>query len=110
MIIQIPSDINPSTLKRVLAFLRNEKVPFTVIENNESGNKIWSEEETEIIRQKLYTRYSETGLWDNMDDDARQDAVLLEKMLFMQENKLESYTTEETNHFLAELKKQLYAH
>ena len=66
--------------------------------------------ETITIRERLTEKYVKTGEWENMDDDERQDAVLLEKMLWSQEQPdYEVYSVEESARILAELKAECYA-
>ena len=62
------------------------------------------------IRDRLIEKYVQNGEWDCMDDDERQDAVLLEKMLWLEEQPdRKVYSVEESNQILADLKAECYA-
>lgn len=62
------------------------------------------------VRQQLTEKYVETGEWENMDDEDRQDAALGEMMLYAKmQPDYEIYTESETKSFLTNLKKDLYA-
>lgn len=101
MTVTIPN-IEAPILETVLSFLRQKKVPFTL--NDEDALR------TEAIRERLRLKYVVNGEWANMDDDDRQDAALLEGMLYDKEQPdYEVYSEAEAKDFYTNLKKQLHA-
>ena len=92
-------------LQQVIEFVSNLKLPFRKVEPTESDDL-----ETVTIRERLTEKYVKTGEWETMNDDDRQDAVLLEQMLWSQEQPdYEVYSVEESARILAELKAECYA-
>ena len=86
----------------LLKLLKKRNVNFQLIENNDL--------ETQIIKERLHAKYVVTGEWATMDDEDRQDAVLLEQMLYEKEQPSEGYLPEtDTQQFLTDVKKGLYA-
>jgi hypothetical protein len=95
-------NIEAPTLETVLSFLRQKKVPFTL--NDEDTLR------TEAIRERLRLKYVVNGEWASMDDDDRQDASLLEGILYDKEQPdYEVYSEAETKDFYTNLKQQLHA-
>ena len=87
MTITISSD-EPSTIDRILKTLqplRREKLVFDIktdVVEDEDALK------TAAIRERLRLKYVVNGEWARMDDEDRQDAALLESMLYDDENGL----------------------
>ena len=87
MTITISSD-EPSTIDRILQTLqplRREKLVFDIktdLLDDEDALK------TAAIRERLRLKYVVNGEWATMDDEDRQDAALLESMLYDDENGL----------------------
>jgi hypothetical protein len=101
MTVTIPN-IEAPVLETVLSFLRQKKVPFTL--NDEDVLR------TAAIRERLRLKYVVNGQWAKMDDDDRQDASLLEGMLYDKEQPdYEVYSETDTKDFYTNLKKQLHA-
>lgn len=72
----------------IIAFidrLRVRKKPFT-IEPIEPHSDDSDAVKTNAIRERLRLKYVVSGEWSDMDDDDRQDAALLESMLYDDEN------------------------
>ncbi len=92
--------------EKVMQLVKQLKVSF---ETNEPTT-LWEEGTHKIIQNRLIEKYVSTGEWSKMTDDERQDASLLEKMLFDEEQPdYKVYTIEESNKLLADLKNELYA-
>ena len=96
--------------QQILTLVKQLKVPFQFGEtaSNTEGS-VWDEEIHPIVQERLIKKYVETGEWATMNDDERQDASLLEKMLFDREQPdYEVYSEADTKSFLANLKKELH--
>ena len=58
----------------------------------------------EVVRERLRLKYVTTGEWAVMDDEDRQDAVLLEMMLYSQmQPDYKVYSVAETQSYLTNL-------
>jgi hypothetical protein len=65
---------------------------------------------TAAIRERLRLKYVTTGEWAKMDDEERQDASLLEGMLYDKDQPdYEAYSETDTKNFYKTLKKELHA-
>ena len=96
------SNIEASTVETVRAFLQRKKIPFTL--NDEGAIR------TAAIRERLRLKYVTNGEWVKMDDEERQDASLLEGMLYDKEQPdYEAYSETDTKDFYKTLKKELHA-
>ena len=96
--------------QQILTLVKQLKVPFQFGETapNTEGS-VWDEEIHPIIQERLIKKYVETGQWATMNDDERQDASLLEKMLHDREQPdYEVYSETDTKYFLANLKRELH--
>ncbi len=81
----------------LLKLLKKRNVNFQLVESNDVNNP--------IIKNRLHAKYVDNGEWAKMDDDERQDAVLLEQMIYDKEQPSEGYLPEsDTKQFLADLK------
>jgi succinylglutamate desuccinylase len=101
MTITLSEDIAPSTVDRLLKYLRQEKVAFALQDNlhDEEAVRIAS------IRERLRLKYVQTGQWETMNDEDRQDAALLEGMLYDDETgKVELLNAAEQIEFKNEMK------
>ncbi len=109
MTITLSENVTPSTLERILNYIKSEKVPYVVNEPN--GNADDDDElRTSAIRERLRQKYVTTGEWATMDDEDRIDASLLEGMLYDRENgNIETHSEADTAAFYKNLKKELYA-
>ena len=65
-------------------------------------------EEEKWVKKQLNHKYVETGLWSKMDADAREQATLIELMLWNDENNSDYLTSEETDIILQPLMRQKY--
>jgi hypothetical protein len=100
MTITITAIDSPIT-ERVLKFLRREKVPFVLQQDEEIDDL----QRFEAIRERLRLKYVLNGQWATMTDDDRQDAALLEGMLYDDENdNVELLNTTEQIEFKNEMK------
>jgi hypothetical protein len=64
----------------------------------------------EAIRERLRLKYVTTGEWAVMDDEDRQDASLLEGMLYDKEmGNVEMHSETDSKDFYLQLKKELNA-
>jgi hypothetical protein len=96
------SNIEASTVETVRAFLHRKKIPFTL--NDEDTIRI------DAIRERLRLKYVINGEWAKMDDEERQDASLLEGMLYDKEQQnYETNSETDTKEFYKTLKKELHA-
>jgi hypothetical protein len=95
------TDIDSPITERVLKFLRREKVPFVLQQDEEIDDL----QRIEAIRERLRLKYVVNGQWATMTDDDRQDAALLEGMLYDDENdNVELLSTTEQIEFKNEMK------
>lgn len=91
---------------KVLQLVKQLKVSFETTE----PTTLWEEATHKIIQNRLINKYVSTGEWAKMTDDERQDASLLEKMLYDEEQPdYKVYSVEESDKILADLKNELYA-
>ena len=65
--------------------------------------------EKQWIKTQLQEKYVKWGKWNNMTDDARQDAVLVEMMAYSTLTDDTYMSQEETKTFLEQLKNSTYA-
>lgn len=116
MTIHLPSTLSPDMLERIVNYLRRQKVTFHLEQDTaplvsdalEESN--WDADFELIIKKRLTEKYVASGEWATMNDDERQDASLLEAMLWQQEQPYEGHIPEsETRQFLEDVKKGLYA-
>ena len=92
-------------LEKVIALFKSLKVPFQFDNSAIEVNKEEDAAMNAFIQDRLIKKYVVTGQWDKMDDEERQDASLLEKMLLTEtEADFESVTAEEADLFLSKLK------
>jgi hypothetical protein len=98
------SNIENSTVETVLSFLRRKKVAFTLSDDDSEAVR------TAAIRERLRLKYVINGEWAKMNDEDRQDASLLEGMLYDKEQPdYEVYSETDTKDFYNTLKKELHA-
>ena len=116
MTIHLPSTLSPDMLERIVGYLRRQKVAFrleqdtVVLPLDELEASNWDADLHPIIQNRLTEKYVKTGEWDKMDDDARQDACLLETMLWQREQPDEGHLPQsDTHQFLEDVKNGLYA-
>jgi CO dehydrogenase/acetyl-CoA synthase epsilon subunit len=85
MTITISEHVAPSTLERLFKYMRREKIPFVLQPDvqNETENDLVR---TAAIRERLRVKYVLNGEWSTMDDEERQDAALLEGILYNKDN------------------------
>ena len=63
-----------------------------------------------VLQARMTEKYVKTGKWDNMDDDEREDAALVEMMLYAEEDPdNETYPEEMTAQILADIQNGKYA-
>lgn len=102
-------------IQQILNLAKQLKMQFQLVDTlpirpSETDNGVWDADIYPIIQQRLIQKYVVTGEWEAMDDDERQDASLLEKMLYDKEQpNYEVYSEADTKTFLTHLKKELYA-
>ena len=96
-------------LQKILNFIKGLKVPFQIVDSKTEPETLWEAHIHPIIQERLIEKYVKTGEWDKMDDEERQDASQLEKMLWQREQPdYHVYSEEETKDYVTQLKKQLY--
>ena len=89
----------------LLVIFERFKVSFKM---NETPKKKSLSKEDKAIQQRLHTKFVVTGLWENMNDEAREDAAHAESMIYAQEQpNNEVYTPERTKAYLTELRQKL---
>ncbi len=96
-------------LEKVIALFKSLKVPFQFDDSlKEIEIGLENDADSEIhalIQDRLIEKYVATGQWDKMDDEARQDASLLEKMLLTEtESDFETVSANESDLFLTKLR------
>jgi hypothetical protein len=102
-------------IQQILNLANQLKMQFQLVDTlpirlSETDNGVWDADIYPIIQQRLIQKYVITGEWEAMDDDERQDASLLEKMLYDKEQPdYEVHSEADTKSFLTNLKKDLYA-
>jgi hypothetical protein len=87
-----------STIERLLQFLYQERIAFSF-----QPDPSVSEEDL-AIRERLREKYVASGQWEAMNLDEKEDAALLETMLFDREKGVEILTPTEQTEFLNELR------
>lgn len=98
--ITITLDTNQeSHLERFIRLAEQLKIAITVNkQSEETTDTLW-------IQSQLYEKYVKTGKWQNMDDEDRQDAVVLEKMLLTETRAdFETVSIDEAEDFLNKLR------
>lgn len=66
------------------------------------------EESSKAIQQRLHAKYAVSGEWANMSVDEKEDAAILEKMLYLEEaGQAEPLSHEENTDFSNEMKSWL---
>ena len=92
-------------LDKILNFIKRLNVPFHILDPQSDLEIQWDNNANTIIQSRLTEKYIKNGEWDKMDDEARQDASLLERMLYLEETKqTEPLTLEENTAFANEMK------
>ncbi len=79
MTISFSNAVEPSKIERVLQFLYREHIPFSF----EPSQTVSPEDLA--IRERLHNKYVSTGEWNDLSLDEKEDAALLESMLFLEE-------------------------
>jgi hypothetical protein len=79
MTISFPNTVEPSKIERLLQFLYREHIAFSV----EPSHAISSEDL--IIRERLHNKYVVTNEWNEFNLEEKEDAALLESMLYLEE-------------------------
>ena len=103
MTITISDTVAPTTLERILNYMKKEKVSYVVVPDGDDDDD--DVLRTSAIRERLRHKYVTTGAWATMDDEDRQDASLLEGMLYDRENEhSEVYSEADTAAFYKNLK------
>ena len=109
MTITISNPVESSKFEKLLKFLYRERIAFS-FEPTPSCvplDKSVSEEDL-AIRERLHNKYVLSGQWATMNLDEKEDAAILEKMLFLEETgQAEPLSLEENNAFSNEMKSWL---
>jgi hypothetical protein len=87
-----------SKLQKILNMVKRLKLPFQISEPETPVS-----EEDLIIKERLRKKYVASGQWDTMSLDEKEDAALLESMLYDQDNGIELLSPSEQKDFLNEL-------
>ncbi len=96
-------------LEKILNFIKQLKVPFHILDPQTEPELLWESHIHHIIQERLLEKYVKTGEWEKMDDEARQDATQVEKMLWQREQPdYHVYSEIESKEYLNQLKKELY--
>jgi hypothetical protein len=105
-----------STMKEtaIIEFdVRDRDVLMTIFERFKvvfkSKKTVEIDEETLVVKRQLHTKYVETGIWNEMNDEERMDAAHAETLIFRKEygEYNEKLSDEETEFFLTEMASQL---
>lgn len=81
--ITFEADRNDSKIQQALNYLKSLGLAFRVKE--ETTKEEAEDEETIAVRERLRLKYVVNGEWQNMEEEDREDAVLLETMLWRRE-------------------------
>ncbi len=98
MTITISDSVESSKYEKLLKFLYRERIAFSF-----EPTPSLSEEDL-AIRERLRAKYVVSGQWANMSLDEKEDAALLETMLYDSEKGVETLTPTEQTAFLNELR------
>ena len=98
---------NDSKIQQALNYLKSLGLAFRI---KEETAKEEEDDETLAIRERLRLKYVVTGEWQNMNEEDREDAVLLETMLWKREQPdYEIVSEDESEAFLKSLENGTYA-
>ena len=99
MTISFSNSVEPSKIERVLQFLYREHIAFSF----EPSSTLSPDDLA--IRERLHHKYVETGEWQSMSLDEKEDASILESMLYLEETEQATpLSTEEDADFKNEIK------
>lgn len=98
MTFSIPNSVEPSKFERLLEFLKREHITFSI----EPSPSLSTEDLA--IRERLRLKYVADGKWETMSLEEKEDAALLEAMLYDREKGIEFLTSDEQTDFLNELR------
>ncbi len=98
MTITISTSEESSKFEKLLKFLYKERIAFDIV----SSAPVTAEDLA--IRERLRAKYIPSGEWENMSLDEKEDAALLETMLYDKENGAELLSPDEQTAFLKELR------
>jgi hypothetical protein len=108
MTITLAKNVEQSTIDKILTYLRRQNVPFSFHEEAQDDEADILK--TTAIRERLRLKYVVSGEWATMNEDDRQDAALLEAILYNKEQPdYTVYSEADTKSFFNDLKKQLNA-
>ena len=100
MTITISTSEESSKIEKLLKFLYKERITFDFVTTTPVT------EEDLAIRERLRAKYVQSGAWENMSLDEKEDATLLESMLYDKEKDAEMLSPTEQAAFLKELRAQ----
>ena len=105
MTITISNQVESSKYEKLLKFLYRERIAFSFepTPSPQESSRTVSEEDL-AIRERLRAKYVVSGQWANMNIDEKEDAALLETMLYDREKGIEILTPTEQTAFLNELR------
>ena len=98
MTITISNPEESSKFEKLLKFLYRERIAFSF-----DPTPSVSEEDL-AIQERLRAKYVESGQWATMNLDEKEDAALLESMLYDREKGIDILTPKEQSDFLSELR------
>jgi hypothetical protein len=98
MTITIFNSTESSKFEKLLQFLYQERIAFSF------EPTISLSEEDIAIKERLRAKYVASGQWNGMNLDQKEDAALLETMLYDRENGVELLNADEQTDFLNELR------
>jgi hypothetical protein len=99
MTITLPNSAESAKIEKLLHFLYQERIAFNFHPEDPSVS-----EEDLAIRERLRAKYAASGQWAAMNLDEKEDAALLETMLYDREKGVELLTPTEQVAFLNELR------
>ena len=102
MTITISNQVESSKFEKLLKFLYQERIAFS-FEPSPSVS-----EDDLAVQKRLSDKYVASGQWATMNPDEKEDAALLEKMLYLEEiGQTEPLNAEENADFANEMKSWL---
>ena len=102
MTITISNQVESSKFEKLLKFLYQERIAFS-FEPSPSAS-----EDDLAVQERLRDKYVASGQWATMNPDEKEDAAILEKMLYLEETGQTSpLNAEENTDFANEMKSWL---
>ena len=104
--ITIHSDSEDSKLQQAISYLKKIGLRFSIDSEANDEDML---KERESVRRQIHNKYVTTSEWYLMDDDQKQDIVLVETMMYRQKHADRSaLSADETTSLLTQLAEGTY--